>query len=74
MAGEKLPLFYVAKGRRNSCKKQLGNNPEVLKNSTFYSTGWMGQSAFEDYLRFLRTEYNSGPLWLMLDQYTTHTR
>jgi hypothetical protein len=31
MTVEKLPLFFVAKGKTISCKKQLGKNPEVKK-------------------------------------------
>ena len=71
-AGDKLPLFLIAKGLTERCERsQLG---EVHGHHAAHAPGgWMTGPLFLSYLRFLRSQFSDGKtLHLVVDAYAAH--
>lgn len=72
MAGTKLPLFLIAKGKTEAVERtQLG---DLCNHMAIHSEeGWMDQEGFETYLKWLRQQYyDDEPIYLIVDCYPIH--
>lgn len=72
MAGTKIPLFFIAKGKTKSVEQtKLGEIAHHM--STHSEEGWMDQDAFDTYLMWLRQQYyDDDPLYLIVDCFPIH--
>lgn len=73
MAGTKLPLFLIAKGKTELVEKtQLGDISYHMSGHS--DDGWMDQECFKNYLKWIRQQYfDEDLLYLILDSFSVHT-
>ena len=69
--GTKLPLFIIVKGKTERTEKNLGDISYYI--SVKSNNGWKTESTFEQYLKFLRSNFNDNEkIYLIVDQYKAH--
>jgi hypothetical protein len=71
-AGERLPLFFLARGKTERAERsQIGDATGHWVSHS--PSGWMTEVTFEEYLELLRQHYSDGSeLHLLLDSYSAH--
>ena len=70
--GEKFPLFMIAEGATERCRKQLGNHPNFSYKVIHTESGWMSSGGFLEYLGWIREVVQNEKIYLLVDQYPTH--
>lgn len=71
-AREKLPLFFIAKGRTERVEHTQLGDPQGHQ-TTHSSSGWTTAETFAAYLEWLRSLFDDGgPIHLVLDSYSVH--
>jgi hypothetical protein len=71
--GQKPPLILTAKGKNVRCHKQFGNH-DCRQFDVWHSpSGWSSEPVILDDLDWLRQQMPPDPLWLVVDQFGTHT-
>jgi hypothetical protein len=70
-AGDKLPLWVLAKGKTAQCEVKFGTHPNILVRHT--ESGWATEDIILSYIEWLSREVAQGcPCVLVLDVYSTH--
>jgi hypothetical protein len=69
-AGDKLPLWILAKGRTQRCLKKFGQHENVICRQTV--AGWTTEPMMLEYLEWLSAEANGEKICLVLDVYPAH--
>jgi hypothetical protein len=76
-AGDKLPLWVIAKGKTVRCESKIreGHLMQAIRSGrllvTHSESGWMDKKVAEEYISWLRLR-NSGPLALLWDVFAAH--
>jgi hypothetical protein len=69
-AGDKLPLWIIAKGKTQRSITKFGKHPEVVFKVS--ESGWTTEQLMLDYLDWLSARINNDPCLLILDVYPVH--
>ena len=70
-AGDKLPLWVLAKGKTRRCEHKFGNHQDILIRHT--ESGWATERIITSYIEWLAREVAHGsPSILVLDVYPSH--
>jgi hypothetical protein len=70
-AGEKLPLWVLAKGKSPRCEHKFGTHPDIVVQHT--PSGWATDTIIARYIEWLSREITRGlPSILVLDVYPSH--
>jgi hypothetical protein len=71
-ANEKLPLFFIAKGKTCRCHKQFGKHQDYEYDVGHSPSGWATQPVFLMFLRYIRYHRPGPRIKLVMDQFPVY--
>jgi hypothetical protein len=69
-AGEKLPLWVIAKGKTERSLRKFGEIPGVVFK--FSESGWATEQLILEFIEWLSVQVNEEPCMVIMDVYPTH--